>query len=132
VLDAQTTEVRAMIGSTGWDRPGGQINITTRRRHPGSALKPFVYATAIERGANPATIAWDPRHHDAYFSPTAVEHGPVATARRSRAVQLAAVDAAGGGAARDDRAAQGGVAEPLARRTTMACGSRSAPRRSGS
>jgi penicillin-binding protein 1C len=78
VLDAQTTEVRAMIGSTGWDRPGGQINITTRRRHPGSALKPFVYATAIERGATPASIAWDVRDTSAdYFAPSGVEHGPV-------------------------------------------------------
>jgi penicillin-binding protein 1C len=78
VLDAQTTEVRAMIGSTGWDRPGGQINITTRRRHPGSALKPFVYATAIERGASPATIAWDVRDTSAnYFAPSGAEHGPV-------------------------------------------------------
>jgi penicillin-binding protein 1C len=78
VLDAQTTEVRAMVGSTGWDRPGGQINITTRRRHPGSALKPFVYATAIERGATPASIAWDVRDTSAnYFAPSGAEHGPV-------------------------------------------------------
>jgi penicillin-binding protein 1C len=78
VLDAQTTEVRAMVGSTGWDRPGGQINITTRRRHPGSALKPFVYATSIERGANPATVAWDVRDARAsYFAPSGAEHGPV-------------------------------------------------------
>ena len=78
VLDAQTTEVRAMVGSTGWATPGGQINITTRRRHPGSALKPFVYASAIERGANPATVAWDVRDTSAsYFAPSGVEHGPV-------------------------------------------------------
>jgi len=78
VLDAQTTEVRAMVGSTGWDRPGGQINITTRRRHPGSALKPFVYAAAIERGATPASIAWDVRDTSAdYFAPSGAEHGPV-------------------------------------------------------
>jgi penicillin-binding protein 1C len=78
VLDAQTTEVRAMIGSTGWAGPGGQINITTRRRHPGSALKPFVYATAIERGATPASIAWDVRDTSAsYFAPSGAEHGPV-------------------------------------------------------
>ncbi|HWU86516.1 MAG TPA: transglycosylase domain-containing protein [Kofleriaceae bacterium] len=78
VLDAQTTEVRAMVGSTGWSAPGGQINITTRRRNPGSALKPFVYATAIERGASPATIAWDLRDTSAsYFAPNGAEHGPV-------------------------------------------------------
>lgn len=79
VLDAQTAEVRAMVGSTGTDDDGGEINFTTRRRHPGSALKPFVYATAIERGAAPTTIAWDTRDtSDDYFAPSAgVEHGPV-------------------------------------------------------
>jgi penicillin-binding protein 1C len=59
VLDTQTGEVRAMIGSAGYGGPHGQINITTWRRHPGSALKPFVYALAIESGDSPATIAYD-------------------------------------------------------------------------
>jgi len=79
VLDTQTTEVRVMIGSVDWHGPGGQINITTRRRHPGSALKPFVYGAAIEKGASPSTIAWDTRDTSAdYFAPSAgVEHGPV-------------------------------------------------------
>jgi penicillin-binding protein 1C len=77
VLDAQTTEVRAMVGSTSF--ADSQIDITTRRRHPGSALKPFVYATAIEHGAAPTTIAWDTRDtSDDYFAPSGgVEHGPV-------------------------------------------------------
>ena len=75
VLDAQTTEVRALVGSVG----ESGIDIVTRRRNPGSALKPFVYATAIEQGASPASIAWDTRDTSAdYFAPTGgVEHGPV-------------------------------------------------------
>jgi penicillin-binding protein 1C len=79
VLDTETTGVRAMVGSTGWANDDGQLNITTRRRHPGSALKPFVYATAIEHGASPSTVAWDTRDtSDDYFAPSAgVEHGPV-------------------------------------------------------
>jgi penicillin-binding protein 1C len=79
VLDAQTTEVRAMVGSVDWNGPSGQINITTRRRHPGSALKPFVYGASIENGASPSTIAWDTRDTSAdYFAPSAgIEHGPV-------------------------------------------------------
>lgn len=76
VLDGQTSEVRVMVGSTGWRHEGGQINITTRRRHPGSALKPFVYATAIERGANPATIAYDVRDVSPSYT-SGEEHGPV-------------------------------------------------------
>jgi penicillin-binding protein 1C len=59
VLDTGSGEVRAMVGSAGYSGPGGQINITTWRRHPGSALKPFVYALAIEAGDSPATIAYD-------------------------------------------------------------------------
>jgi len=76
VLDTATTEVRAMVGSTSWTR--SQINVTTRRRHPGSALKPFLYAAAIEQGASPTTVAWDTRDtSDAYAAPTTAEHGPV-------------------------------------------------------
>lgn len=76
VLDGQTSEIRVMVGSTGWAHAGGQINITTRRRHPGSALKPFVYGTAIERGANPASIAYDVREASPGYM-SGVEHGPV-------------------------------------------------------
>lgn len=57
VLDTASGHVLAMVGSL--DHGGSQINITTWRRHPGSALKPFVYAAAIERGDSPATIAYD-------------------------------------------------------------------------
>lgn len=78
VLDTETSEIRAMIGSTGWSDPGGQLNLVTRRRNPGSALKPFVYATSIERGASPATIAWDIRDvSEKYRAPHTPEHGPV-------------------------------------------------------
>jgi penicillin-binding protein 1C len=59
VLDTQRGQVLAMVGSAGLDAPGGHIDVVTRRRHPGSALKPFVYALAIERGDSPATIAHD-------------------------------------------------------------------------
>ncbi|HET9623617.1 MAG TPA: transglycosylase domain-containing protein [Kofleriaceae bacterium] len=77
LLDTETTAVRAMVGSTSWT--ASQLNLTTRRRNPGSALKPFVYAAAIEQGASPSTIAWDTRDtSDAYFAPSAgAEHGPV-------------------------------------------------------
>jgi penicillin-binding protein 1C len=59
VLDTRSGRVLAMVGSKAYADAGGQINITTWRRHPGSALKPFVYAEAIERGDSPATIAYD-------------------------------------------------------------------------
>src|SRR5690606_24644042 len=55
VLDTGTSEVLAMVGAV----DGHAINIVTRRRHPGSALKPFVYASAIEAGDHPASITLD-------------------------------------------------------------------------
>lgn len=80
VLDTETGDVLAMVGSADFsDGAGGQLNIVTRKRHPGSALKPFVYAAAIERGASPVSIAWDVRDaQDEYFAPHGgAEHGPV-------------------------------------------------------
>ncbi|WP_428263158.1 transglycosylase domain-containing protein [Haliangium sp.] len=61
ILDTASGEILAMVGSRDYhDRKSdGQINITTWRRHPGSALKPFIYALAIEAGDHPASIAYD-------------------------------------------------------------------------
>jgi penicillin-binding protein 1C len=61
VLEGRSGAILGMIGSPDYfdSRHGGQINITTTPRHPGSALKPFTYALALERGDTPATIAWD-------------------------------------------------------------------------
>ncbi|MBN2339887.1 MAG: transglycosylase domain-containing protein [Deltaproteobacteria bacterium] len=60
VLDTRTGKVLAMVGATSGQKTGNSaVNITTRRRHPGSALKPFVYATAIELGDSPASIVMD-------------------------------------------------------------------------
>lgn len=52
VLDARSREVLAMVGSTDFfgDARFGQINGATIRRSPGSALKPFLYAMALDRG----------------------------------------------------------------------------------
>ena len=57
VLDARTSEVRALVGSYAFEQ--SQINAVTRRRQLGSLLKPFVYGLAIERGATPDSIAMD-------------------------------------------------------------------------
>ena len=59
VLDTPTGAVRAMVGSPHFAADDGQLNIAAWRRHPGSALKPFVYALALEGGASPASIALD-------------------------------------------------------------------------
>ena len=59
-VDPRSGEVLAMVGSRDYgDAAGGQVNIMTTPRHPGSALKPFVYALALERGDTAASIAYD-------------------------------------------------------------------------
>jgi penicillin-binding protein 1C len=51
VLDVSTAEVLARVGSANFfDTPGGgQVDACRAARSPGSALKPFTYALAIER-----------------------------------------------------------------------------------
>ena len=62
VMDTQSRQVLAMVGSHDFfDREAsGQINGTLAPRSPGSALKPFVYALAIEQGlVTPETLLFD-------------------------------------------------------------------------
>jgi len=60
VIDPADGSVRALVGSAdAGSVDGGQIDIVTARRHPGSALKPFIYALALERGETPASLAHD-------------------------------------------------------------------------
>lgn len=62
VVHLETGEVRASVGSTSWHdgRFAGSIDYTRTPRYPGSTLKPFVYATALDRGTiTPATVLDD-------------------------------------------------------------------------
>jgi 1A family penicillin-binding protein len=54
-MDPRSGEVRAMVG--GRDFGQSPFNRAVQaRRQPGSAFKPFVYATALERGYSPASL----------------------------------------------------------------------------
>lgn len=62
VMDTQSRQVLAMVGSHDFfDKSAqGQVNGTLAVRSPGSTLKPFVYALAIDRGTiTPKTILYD-------------------------------------------------------------------------
>lgn len=60
-LNPKTGEVLAMVGSADYfnSEIGGQFNVATARRQPGSAFKPLVYATALKQKYNPASVFFD-------------------------------------------------------------------------
>ncbi len=49
VLESETGAVRALVGSRDYFGAEGQNNGATRQRSAGSALKPFIYASALDR-----------------------------------------------------------------------------------
>ena len=85
VLDNATGELLAWVGSPDfWADSAGQVDMVVSPRQPGSALKPFLYGLAFDRGYTPASVLPDvprayptstgpyqPRNYDRRF------HGPV-------------------------------------------------------
>jgi penicillin-binding protein 1C len=61
VVDHETDEVLAWVngGAVSTDLPGSWIDAVTAPRQPGSTLKPFLYALALEMGRTPATLIDD-------------------------------------------------------------------------
>jgi penicillin-binding protein 1C len=83
-----TAEILVMVGSADFNNTAiaGQVNVAVRQRQPGSAIKPVLYALAVDDNLiSPATLVWDvpvrynlegtddyrPRNYDEQF------HGPV-------------------------------------------------------
>ena len=60
-LDPRSGKVLAMVGSKDYfdQSVDGQVNVTISARQPGSAFKPFAYATAFEKGFQPETSIYD-------------------------------------------------------------------------
>jgi penicillin-binding protein 1C len=52
LVDYRTMETKALVGSASFHNPhiAGQVNGTQAKRSPGSTLKPFVYALALDQG----------------------------------------------------------------------------------
>lgn len=85
VLDNRTGEILAWVGSPDfWADSAGQVDMVVSPRQPGSALKPFLYALAFDRGTTAASVLADiprtyqtaggpyhPRNYDRSY------HGPV-------------------------------------------------------
>jgi len=81
VLDNRTGDVLAWVGSPDfWSANDGQTDMVVSPRQPGSSLKPFVYAVALDRGFTAASVlpdvptsfatptgAYAPRNYDRRF-----------------------------------------------------------------
>ena len=102
LLDASTMQVRALIGSADWhdDAIAGQVNGTQAKRSPGSTLKPFIYALALDQGLlHPKTMLKDAPTAFGPYTPENFDHrfaGPLSAQEaliRSRNVPAVAVAA---------------------------------------
>jgi penicillin-binding protein 1C len=60
-IDPKSGQILAMVGSKDYfdDSIDGQVNVALANRQPGSSFKPFVYATALEKGYTPDTVVFD-------------------------------------------------------------------------
>ncbi len=102
LLDAQTMEVRAALGSANFNDESiqGQVNGLMAKRSPGSTLKPFIYALALDQGLlHPKTVLKDAPTSFGPFSPENFDGrfaGPIAAQDaliRSRNIPAVAVAA---------------------------------------
>jgi penicillin-binding protein 1C len=101
LVDSQTMEVRALLGSANFfdNSIQGQVNGTRARRSPGSALKPFIYALGMDQGlVHPLTMLKDtparfggfnPENFDREFSGPVSVHDALIRSRNLPAVQVA-------------------------------------------
>src|SRR5690606_28072322 len=76
-----TGEILAMVGSVDYNNEAidGQVNVTLAERQPGSTMKPFTYAGAMELGWTPADVIWDTPTNIAGYEPRNYDgayHGP--------------------------------------------------------
>jgi len=72
LVDTRTLATRAVVGSARFNDESifGQVNGTLAKRSPGSALKPFVYALALDQGLiHPLTVLKDAPTAFGTFSP---------------------------------------------------------------
>lgn len=60
-IDPKTGQILTMVGSRDYfdEAIDGNYNIATAQRQPGSSFKPFIYATAFNKGFTPETVLFD-------------------------------------------------------------------------
>ncbi|HYP78657.1 MAG TPA: penicillin-binding protein 1C, partial [Steroidobacteraceae bacterium] len=102
LVDARTMTARALVGSADFHDAtiAGQVNGVTAKRSPGSALKPFIYALAMDQGLihtqtvlkdAPASFGvYSPENFDGKFVGPVTAHDALIASRNVPAVSLAA------------------------------------------
>ena len=72
LVDTRNMEVKALLGSGNFFDKNieGQVNGTSAKRSPGSTLKPFIYALALDQGLiHPYTVLRDAPTHFGEYNP---------------------------------------------------------------
>lgn len=102
-MDPKTGQVLAMVGSRNYFDADGQFNAALAQRQPGSAIKPFVYLTALQqRSITPATVLNDvptviniagqppyiPQESDGKFWGPMMAHDALANSRNIPTIQV--------------------------------------------
>ncbi|MFZ2314429.1 MAG: penicillin-binding protein 1C [Gammaproteobacteria bacterium] len=83
LIDTSDMGIKAEVGSANFFKKeiGGQINGTQIKRSPGSTLKPFIYALALDQGLiHPATVLKDVPHSFGSYNPENFDYdfmGPI-------------------------------------------------------
>ncbi len=131
-IDPRTGHIKAMVG--GVDFRQSQFNRAWQaRRQPGSAFKPFIYVTALERGFSPEHIlldepiryripgfgTWEPKNYDRKF------RGPISLRQaleHSRNIPAVRLLAELGPQAVIETAHRMGIQSPLAPNLSLALG----------
>jgi penicillin-binding protein 1C len=102
LLDSESMEVKAVVGSADYFAADiqGQVNGTLAKRSPGSTLKPFIYALALDQGhLHPRTMLKDaptafgpfsPENYDGHFVGPISAQDALIRSRNIPAVSVAA------------------------------------------
>lgn len=75
-IDPKTGQILSMVGSRDYfdTEIDGNFNVAIAKRQPGSTFKPFVYATAFQKGYTPETVLFD---LPTEFNPNCSPIGPI-------------------------------------------------------
>ncbi len=82
-VDPHTGQILTMVGSRNYfdENIDGKFNIALAKRQPGSSFKPFIYATAMQKGFTPNSVLFDVKTE---FQSTCNPYGIAKTGAQSK------------------------------------------------